>query len=175
MIRGITKKCTGVAGRAEIEVNVAGGNPVILDVITLSQTHMKLPPNIRLIYGYRYFDGGTIRLHATDDNGAPFEIQLNQHLLSGSTAPGRLFYNGTLVGVRSDCENALLRILETAKIQIEEGATPVNDSNYIGPPVETIQAAIESHIHSINHLRTSIIDFVRSDRYIEISKHGVQP
>jgi hypothetical protein len=29
---GITKKCTGVADRAEFEVNVAGGNPVILDV-----------------------------------------------------------------------------------------------------------------------------------------------
>jgi len=28
----ITKKCPGVAGRAEFEINVAGGNPVILDV-----------------------------------------------------------------------------------------------------------------------------------------------
>ena len=144
-------------------------------VITLSQTHMKLPPNIRLIDGGAYLDGGTIHLHAIDDNGAPCEIRLNQHLLSGSTDPGRLFYNGTLVGVRSDCENALLRILDTAEIQIEEGATPVNDSNYIGPPIETIQAEIESKIDCINELRTSIIDFVRSDRYIKISKHGVQP
>ncbi len=30
--RRITKKCTGVAGRSESEINVAGGNPVILDV-----------------------------------------------------------------------------------------------------------------------------------------------
>jgi hypothetical protein len=29
---GIPKKCTGVAGRVESEVNVAGGNPVILVV-----------------------------------------------------------------------------------------------------------------------------------------------
>jgi hypothetical protein len=29
---GVPKKCTGVAGRAEFEINVAGGNPVILDV-----------------------------------------------------------------------------------------------------------------------------------------------
>jgi hypothetical protein len=27
-----TKKCTGVAGRVQSEVNVTGGNPVILDV-----------------------------------------------------------------------------------------------------------------------------------------------
>lgn len=33
---GITKKCTGVAGRAEFEINVAGGNPVILGVIRLN-------------------------------------------------------------------------------------------------------------------------------------------
>ncbi len=31
--RGITIACTGVAVRAEVEVNVAGGNPVMLDVI----------------------------------------------------------------------------------------------------------------------------------------------
>lgn len=30
--RGITKKCTGVAGRVETEINVAGRNPVILGV-----------------------------------------------------------------------------------------------------------------------------------------------
>jgi len=32
LYRDRTIKCTGVAGRVEIEVNVAGGNPVILDV-----------------------------------------------------------------------------------------------------------------------------------------------
>ena len=33
-ISGEQKKCTGVAGRAEFEINVAGGNPVILDVLS---------------------------------------------------------------------------------------------------------------------------------------------
>ena len=46
--RGITKKCTGVADRAEIEINVAGGNPVILDVIRLNL--------LGLILGQRVFD-----------------------------------------------------------------------------------------------------------------------
>ncbi len=32
----LTKKCTGVAGRAESEINVTGGNPVILGVILSS-------------------------------------------------------------------------------------------------------------------------------------------
>ena len=35
---GITKKFTGVAGRVEFEVNVAGGNPVILNVIHQRRT-----------------------------------------------------------------------------------------------------------------------------------------
>ncbi len=36
--RGITIACTGVAVRAEVEVNVAGGNPVMLDVMPQQRT-----------------------------------------------------------------------------------------------------------------------------------------
>ena len=41
---GITKKCTGVAGRAQSEINVAGGNPLIL--VVLPTAYAELASNI---------------------------------------------------------------------------------------------------------------------------------
>jgi hypothetical protein len=39
----ITKKCTGVADTAEFEINVAGGNPVILTVMLLDLSSLHVP------------------------------------------------------------------------------------------------------------------------------------
>lgn len=135
---------------------------------------MNLPSNIRLIDGGARLDGGTIHLHALDESGETFKIRLNQYMFGGTEEPGRLFFNDNIVGVRSECETLLLSILETAEIQIEVGPHPDTTPNYIGPPTDAIEAANEEKTSCIDEFRTLLIDFVRSDRYIEISKHGIQ-
>ena len=135
---------------------------------------MQLPTKIRLTGGGAYLDGGTTYLTAVSDLGQPIKIRLNQYLLAGTSHPGRLLLNGIFVNVRSDLDLSLLSLLESAEIRVERGAGPDTDPNYIGPPIETIEAEHESSINCISELRTSIIDFVRSEQYIEIANHGVQ-
>ena len=44
---GLTKKCTGVVGGPQSEINITGGNPVILDVIG----HVEMDAIITDIHG----------------------------------------------------------------------------------------------------------------------------
>ena len=134
----------------------------------------KLPIRICLTDGGAYLDGGTRTFDAITESGEHVKIRLNQHMLGGTEDPGRLFYNGNIVDVRSECENLLLSLLETAEIKIEEGPHPDTTPNYIGPPAETIESWNEEKISWIDESRTQVIDFVRSERYIEVSKNGVQ-
>ena len=134
----------------------------------------KLPNQIRLTGGGARLDGGTLTFHATTESGEHVKIRLNQHMLRGTENPGRLFYDGNIVDVRSDYENILLTLLETAEIQIDEGPRPDTTPNYIGPPIEAIESWNEEKTRWIDEFRTELIDFVRSERYIEVSKHGIQ-
>jgi hypothetical protein len=147
--------------------------PVNVAVITLGSTSLKLPTKIRLTEGDAYLDGGTIHLKALTESNRRFSIHLNQHMFPGTSKPGRLLCNGKLVDIRSERESYLLCLLENAEIQIEELPRPDADPNYIGPPIESIESEQQSRIDWLDELRNSIIDFVRSERYIEVSKHGV--
>jgi len=134
----------------------------------------KLPSAIRLTDGGAYLDGGTLSFDAISDAGEHVKIRLNQHMLDGTRNPGRLVYNGKIVDVRSEFESLLLSLLEAAEIEIEQGPHPDTTHNYIGPPVEIIKAENKEKIRCINEFRSLLIDFVRSERYIECSKNGRQ-
>jgi len=63
--RGITNKCTGVASWAEYEINVAGRNPVILDVIRLNHAaHESLPA-----VSVRCAPSSSVRHHSLEIHG----------------------------------------------------------------------------------------------------------
>ena len=134
---------------------------------------MKLPPRIFLTDGGAYLDGGTISLDAKTELCEPMVFRLNQYLLTGTINPGRLFCNDEIIDVRSEREGEVLSLIETASIQIEKGPRSDTDPNYIGPPLEAIEAEEAGKIAIIEEYRTILIDFVRSERYIDIAEHGV--
>ena len=134
----------------------------------------KLPTRIVLTGYGALLDGGTITFDANTEAGEHVKIRLNQHMLNGAKDPGRLFFNGHIVDVRSEYEKLLLSLLESAEVQIEEGPRPDTTPNYIGPPIEIIEAETKANINGVNEYRTVLIDFVRSERYVEISENGIQ-
>jgi hypothetical protein len=134
---------------------------------------MKLPTSIRLTDGGAFLDGGTLTFDAVNNFGESVKIRLNQHKLGGTDDPGRLFYNGNMVDVRSKLEEALLSLLQAAEIQVDAVQWSDTDLNYIGLPTEKHKALIELKTECIDEFRHLLIDFVRSERYIEVSKHGL--
>jgi len=135
----------------------------------------KLPTRICLTDGGGYLDGGTLVFEATTESGEQVQIRLNQHTLRGTENPGRLFYDGNIVDVRSDYETQLIALMETAEIKLEGGPRPDSTPNYVGPPIEYIERLDDMKTCCIDEFRSSLIDFVRSERYVEISKHGILP
>jgi hypothetical protein len=67
-------------------------------------------------------DGGTISLQAVDEGGEEHRIVLVQHAHPDSSPsrdaiPGRLYFDGELIPIRSDLEAQLLRLLRGAEIE----------------------------------------------------------
>jgi hypothetical protein len=72
----------------------------------------------------RRWDGGTLTFHATDEEGFKHLVVLNQRMFleikpSPGQIPGRLYFDGWLLGVRSSQEAQLLQLMRAATIRID--------------------------------------------------------
>lgn len=71
-------------------------------------------------------DGGSILLQLRDQDGQTHELELVQHMFPMSSdprrVPGRLYFDGALVPVRSPLEKSLLAGVREASIAFVEGS-----------------------------------------------------
>ena len=75
---------------------------------------------------------------------------------------------GCLIIDSSSESRRSIRIVTTAKTR------HISQSLLSPPPIEIIEAETKANIDGVNEYRTVLIDFVRSERYVEISEHGIQ-
>jgi hypothetical protein len=73
---------------------------------------MELPEIIAILETIHLLDGGTRLILAINPMGELCEIRLNQRVDTSGTNPGRLFFNGQLIKVRSTDEARLLQLLK---------------------------------------------------------------
>lgn len=132
-------------------------------------------------------DGGTTILRATDEAGRDHAVVLVQHAFPGASPsrdaiPGRLYFDGELVSIRSDLEMQVVRLLRTAAVRYMPAVDP--ESAYgeriqLSPMTlvlgDDIRRALsrgpEENLRA--HLAT-IVRFVESDEYLRFAERAEQ-
>jgi hypothetical protein len=140
---------------------------------------MDLPAAIIIIDGAFATDGGSISLLVSDTEGQRHEILLTQHLLLPSGYPGerktgRLYFDGSIVAVRSDQERSLISMLKSAEMEVPspEGEHPGIISRdqpgmIVGDDIAAYYSKIEEGPEAaLRHLVQALIDYVESPEYV---------
>src|SRR5205809_408595 len=89
---------------------------------------MVLPAKLT-VHRFAYaLDGGTTVLQATDEAGRDRTVMVVQHAFpqpspSLEAMPGRLYFDGELVPMRSDLETGLVSLLRAAEVRYSEPPT----------------------------------------------------
>src|SRR4051794_4924357 len=81
---------------------------------------MDLPTSLVLRSGNYCMDGGTTRLECADEAERPHVVMLVQRSFPGGRTfgiPGRLYFDGELVPMRSEAESRLLALLGAAEVR----------------------------------------------------------
>ena len=129
-------------------------------------------------------DGGSISLLLSDPHGSKHTVLLSQHLLPyrgfpGERIPGRLFFNGSLVEIRSKDELTIISALKKADIE-----TPTPKKNrfnnidteqpgmVVGDDIKNYYSKIaEGPEAALRHLVCSLIGYVESEEYVVFAKN----
>lgn len=140
--------------------------------------NMSLPLRLT-IHNYAYFlDGGTTTLYSTDEHGQGHSMTLVQHAFprareSLDAIPGRLYFDGQLVAMRSDLERGLLDLLRSAEVRHIEPSkflgewTPLSlspNALILGEGIREVMT--RSAEENIQALAAQIVAFVISDAYL---------
>ncbi|QDU55540.1 hypothetical protein [Aeoliella mucimassa] len=145
---------------------------------------MQLPQTLT-ICGSKYFlDGGTTILEAIDPSGRERRVLLTQHVFPSHDEtrdfiPGRLFFDGELVEMRSNEEYQLLHLLRTADF------SPKTTEKVDGTPIERSSDAIvfgndlknifeRSPEDNLRAFADQIVGYVESDAYLQFSLRVAQ-
>lgn len=137
---------------------------------------MTFPSRLTLRNSAYALDGGTTSLMATDESGRPHGIMLVQHAFpqaSGSldAIPGRLYFDGRLVPIRSEMEAAVLSLLKSAEVHFE-GRPPFGGETFQLSPNALIlgddirEVFTRGPEDNIRALTAKVIAFVESDEYL---------
>lgn len=130
---------------------------------------------ITRVHGEHFLDGGSIILCAVTDVGEKRHICLNQHAWNEYDNPGRLVFNGALVGVRSDDAREIVNLLSNAGFKaIESDSIGQLWYTAVITDVELKELPTCPDDELRLKLRNSIVDFVESNAYVSISHNGVQ-
>ncbi len=133
---------------------------------------MTMPTRLTLQGCFYLLDGGTIILNMVDESGQVRQSILAQHVSpEGSSIdkiPGRLYFDGQLIPMRSRLESELLQLLRSAEIQMapieaEEGTFRSQGGIIIGEDIR--QYLTREPEENIHWARTELIRFVESDQY----------
>jgi hypothetical protein len=139
----------------------------------------QLPTILTIYTGAFATDGGTTLLSATDEVGKDHQVLLVQHAFARQNAPpqaipGRLYFDGELVAVRSPFEDKLIELLRNANLQEMESPESRPQARIspkaliVGDDIKrVVQGSPEQNLRAM--LR-GIIDYVCSDAYASFAK-----
>lgn len=125
-------------------------------------------------------DGGSIMLSARDGGGVQHSILLVQHAFrdapSGERLPGRLYFDGKLLPIRSQAEKTLIRALRAAEIGVGLEATTRSDglarenALVLGEDVGAYLSAVSrGPIEATRHLIEDLASYVESEEYVKLA------
>ena len=123
-------------------------------------------------------DGGTYRLCATDERGTEHQVTLAQRLFvspdyEAELIPGRLYFDGELVAIRSELEAELLRLFKAAAVRPTPGATESSSSSAFTPHAvvgEDIKRFLNrTPEERLRGARDEVIAFTESDEYVSLA------
>lgn len=132
------------------------------------------------IHSFRYFlDGGTTVLCAVDEAGREHTVTLSQHVFPQTDAsngflPGRLYFDGSLVELRSLEESRILDLLRDAQVlpdarQAEPAEQARLSSEAIIFSSDIQQVLSRNPMDNLRALLESIVEFVESDSYLQFA------
>ncbi len=144
---------------------------------------MNIPSAITILNGAFASDGGSVSLLLSDALGHKHNVLLSQHLLPpggypGERLSGRLFFDGSLVEIRSVDELTVISALKKANIE-----TPTPKRNSFNP-IDTAQPGMivgddiknyyskiaEGPEAALRHLVFELISYVESQEYVTYAK-----
>ena len=138
---------------------------------------------IKVLDGAFATDGGSISLLVSDTEGHRHNVLLTQHLLPpignpGDRKTGRLYFDGSLVGVRSDQEHSLVSLLKNANIELIALEGKCSDickeqpGMIVGDDIKNYYARIaEGPEAALRHLVRELIGYVESAEYVTYAEN----
>lgn len=138
---------------------------------------MQLPESLTLTNTAYWLDGGTMTILGHTETGDKCQIRLNQKVFDSYSHPGRLFFDKTLIEVRSNVEAVIIELLRSAAIQVSE-PEPVASKNQISKNALILSDDIKEVIdnspeENLRKFRDEIIAFVESDEYVALATNGL--
>lgn len=138
---------------------------------------MNLPSHLEITDASYALDGGTTTLFATDEVGAAHRIMLVQHVFTEQTSnakrlPGRLYFDGDPVLVRSEYESDLIRLLRAAQLAPSSIVCP--GSKQLTEPFGVAGHDLKRLLTStpeenLSRLVSDLISFVESEVYVSVA------
>jgi hypothetical protein len=135
---------------------------------------MGLPTNLVLRGGSFWLDGGTARLDCADEAEHSHTVMLVQHAFPGGDTfgiPGRLYFDGELIPIRSESESRLLGLLRAAEVRYtpptgEQAGERIKLSpNALVFGDDIKQVLTRGPEDNLRGLRDTIVEFVASPQY----------
>jgi hypothetical protein len=135
---------------------------------------MELPKTLLLRGSSFWLDGGTTHLNCTDEAEQSHTVMLVQRAFTGGNTfgiPGRLYFDGELVPLRSDVESQLLGLLRVAEVRyMPPTGEPTVERIKLSPNALILGEDIKQVLtrgpeDNIRGLRDTIVEFVASPRY----------
>jgi len=143
---------------------------------------MKIPDSFVIEDGAYAMDGGTIAINVRDPEGNRHDIVLRQHMFTEVSdpdrLPGRLYFDGTLIPVREEWENQVLKALRQAPLHTlytepvsAEERLDGGPGMIVGDDLKEYMSKIdESPVAALSHLIRQLIDYVESADYVELAR-----
>jgi hypothetical protein len=137
-----------------------------------------MPTRLTIHDGAYALDGGTTHLSASDENGKEHEVLLIQHAFAAPDAPpesvpGRVYFNGEIVAVRSATEAYLMELLRNASVQVEDQPEPEPrdrispNAIILGDDIKrVVQGTPEQNLRA---MLQGIVDYVLSNDYVNFA------
>jgi hypothetical protein len=145
---------------------------------------MVLPAKLT-VHNFAYaLDGGTTVLQATDEAGRDRVVMLAQHAFpqpspSLGALPGRLYFDGVLVPLRSDLEAGLLSLLRVAEVRYSEPRHDQGERLQLSPNALILGEDIRQVLtrgpeDNIRALLAAVVEFVGSEAYLRFAERVEQ-
>lgn len=151
---------------------------------------MNVPGNIIIRFGAFATDGGSIHIQIEGTDGEKHYLLLSQHRLPpsgmpGEKIPGRLYYDGALIDIRSEEESAIISALKTAEFNPpvsdnppkEKQATSTSSGQagmIVGDDIKDYYSKIKKGpAAALRHLAEQVIEFVESEEYEKKSNNPI--